>query len=115
MSEEADVSSGLMKTEDEQKNREENGMERDNVLESQITVIMTDDKDPTMTTPSKGKGEKEGDLNELGSSPFGSFQSLQSSQSSEEDKIIPKIPPEGGTRVLRFEDTLSEEDHRNFD
>ena len=104
-----------MKTEDEQKIRKENGMERDNVLESQITVIMTDDKDPTMTTPSKGKGKKEGDLNELGSSPFGSFQSLQSSQSSEEDKIIPKIPSEGEMRVLRFEDTLLEEDQRNFD
>ena len=51
----------------------------------------------------------------LGSSPFGSFQSLQSSQSSEDDKIIPNIPPVVGMRVLRFEDTLLEEDHRNFD
>ena len=75
MSEETDISSGLMKTQDEQKNREEKGVERGNVLESQMTVIMTDDKDSTVTTPSKGKGEKEFDLNELGSSPFGSFQS----------------------------------------
>ena len=46
---------------------------------------------------------------------MGSFQPLQSSQSSEEDKIILNIPPVGGMRVLRFEDTLLEEDHRNFD
>ena len=92
MSEEADVSSGLMKMEDEQKDREEKGVERGNVLKSQMTVIMTDNKDSTITTPSKGKGEKEFDLNELVSSPFGSFQSLQNSQSTEEDKIIPNIP-----------------------
>ena len=107
MGEEANVSSGLMKMEDEQKDREERGVERGNVLKSQMTVIMSDDKDSTITTPSKGKGEKEFDLNELGSSPFGSFQSLQSNQSSEEDKLIHNIPPVGGTRALRFEDTLS--------
>ena len=90
-------------------------MERGNVLVSQMTVIMTDDKDSTITTTSKGKGEKGFDLNELGSSLYGSFQSLQSSQSSEEDKITSSIPPVGGTKVLKFEDTLSEEDHRNFD
>ena len=114
MSEEADVRSGLMKTADEQENREEKGVERGSVLESQMTVIMTDDKDSTITTTSKEKGEKGFDLNELGSSPFGSFQSLQSSQSNEEDKRTSNIPPVGGMRVLRFEDTLSEEDHRNF-
>ena len=106
MSKEADVSSGLMKTEDEQKHREEKGVERGNVLESQMTVMMTDDKDSTITTPSKGKVEKELDLNEPGSSPFGSFQSLQSSQSSEEDKITSSILSEVGTRVSQFEDTI---------
>ena len=56
MSGEADVSSGLMKTKDEQKDREEKGVERGTVLKSQKTVIMTDNKDSTITTPSKGKG-----------------------------------------------------------
>ena len=54
-------------------------------------------------------------LSELGSSPIGSFQSLKSSQSSDEDKMIPYVPPLGEVKVLWFEDTLSEEDHRNFD
>ena len=66
-------------------------------------------------TLSKEEGEKELSLRELCSSPIGSFQLLQSSQSSEEDKMIPYVPPLGEVRVLQFEDTLSEEDHKNFD
>ena len=48
------------------------------------------------------------------SSPLGSFQSLHSSQSSEKEKIIPYVPPSEEIRVLQFEDTLSEMDHRSF-
>ena len=43
-----------------------------------------------------------------------SFQSLHSSQSSERDKMISYVPPLEEVNVLWFEDTLSEEDHRNF-
>ena len=53
-------------------------------------------------------------LSELGSSPTGSFQSLQSSQSSEGGSGTSIIPPVGGTWVLKFEDTLSEDDCRKF-
>ena len=53
-------------------------------------------------------------MSELGSSPTGSFQLLQSSQSSEGGSGTSIIPLVGGTRVLKFEDTLSEEDCRNF-
>ena len=53
-------------------------------------------------------------MSELGSSPTGSFQSLQSSQSSEGGSGTSIIPLVGGTRVLKFEDTLSEDDCRNF-
>ena len=75
---------------------------------------MTEDKGIGIVTPSKE--EKEGKLkfSELDNSPLWSFQSLQSSPSSEENRIISKIPPVGGTRVLKFEDTLSEEDHGSF-
>ena len=76
---------------------------------------MTGDKGSEVMTPSKEKREKELNLSELGSSLLGSFQSLQSSQSSEEDKMVLDIPSLGETRVLQFEDTLSEEDHRKFD
>ena len=52
------------------------------------------------------------------SSPLGSFQSLCSGQSSEEGmkgtKRIPYVPPLQESRVLQFEDTLSEGDHRSF-
>ena len=53
-------------------------------------------------------------LSELGSSPLGSFQSLLSSQRSEKDKMITYAPTLRGMKVLQFEDTLSEEDCRNF-
>ena len=58
---------------------------------------------------------KEGSgFSELGSSPLRSFQSLHSSQGSERDKMIPYVPPLEEVKVLQFEDTLSEEDCRNF-
>ena len=74
---------------------------------------MTEKGTTKVMTPSKEEREKESSLSELGSSPIGSFQSLQSSQSSEVDTIIPYVSPK--VRVLRFEDTLSEENHKNFD
>ena len=77
-----------------------------------MAVTMTD-KDPNWSTPCKGES-KEVSLSELGSSPTGSFQSLQSSQSSEGGSGTSIIPLVGGTRVLKFEDTLSKEDRRNF-
>ena len=54
-------------------------------------------------------------MSELGSSPTGSFQSLQSSQSSEGGSGTSIIPPVGGTGVLKFKDMLSEDDCRNFE
>ena len=55
MSEEADVSSGLMVAEDEQMNREKREAEKGSFLESQTTVTMTDDKVYEVTTPSQEK------------------------------------------------------------
>ena len=52
---------------------------------------------------------------DTGSSLLGSFQLLHSSQSSEKDKIIPYVSPSEEIRVLQYEDTLLETDHRNFD
>ena len=53
-------------------------------------------------------------MSELRSSPTGSFQSLQSSQSSEGGNGMSMIPLVGATSVLKFEDTLSKEDCKNF-
>ena len=78
MSDNADVDTGLVVAEDKQMNREESELEESGFLAWQMTVMMTD-KIPTMSTPSK-RENKELNLSELGSSPTGSFQSLQSSQ-----------------------------------
>ena len=115
MSEEAEVNPGLMVAKDEQMNEEKRESEKGSLLENQITVMLTAKEITGVMTPSKEKGEKELSLSELGSSSIGSFQLLQSSQSSEEDKMIPYVPPLGEVRILGFEDTLLEEDHKNFD
>ena len=56
----------------------------------------------------------ENEIDRVGSSPGGSFPSLSSSQSSGSNKMIPYVSPIGKVRVLKFEDTLSKEDHRSF-
>ena len=104
MSEETEVNPGLKITENEVMDGEKGKLEMDSLLESPITT--------KVMTPSKEEREKESSLSELGSSPIGSFQSLQSSQSSEVDTIIPYVSLK--VRVLQFEDT-SEENHKNFD
>ena len=99
--------------EDKQMNKEKSEMGESGFLVCQTTVMMTEDKISTISTPSKGENKKL-NMSELGSSPTGSFQSLQSSQNSEGGCGTSIIPPVGGTRVLKFEDTLSEDDCRNF-
>ena len=101
-------------TEHTQMNEEKEEMVRGSPLENQVTVILTEDKSTGIVTPSKEEKEEKLKFSKLDSSPLGSFQSLQSSPSSEENRITPEFPLEGGTRVLKFEDTLSEEDHRSF-
>ena len=97
----------------ENKEMDQKGSElREGGLTDQMTVIMTD-KGPAWSTPCKGEN-KEVSLSKLGSSPTCSFQSLQSSQSSEGGSGTSMNPPEGGTRVLKLEDTLSKEDCQNF-
>ena len=99
MSAGADVSSGLMVAEDEQMNGEKREVrKRVAFIESQMTVMITGDKVSGVMTLSKEKGEKELNLGELGTSPLGSFQSLQSSQSSEEDKMVLDIPSSRGNK-----------------
>ena len=95
-------------------NEEKRESEKGSLLENQSTVMMTGKEITRVMTMSKEKGEKELNLSELGSSPIGSVQLLQSSQSSEGDKMIPYVPPLGEVRILQFEDTMSEEDHKNF-
>ena len=109
----AEVNLEVLIPEDKQMNKKKSEMEESGFLAFQITVMMTEDKISTMSTPSKEKN-KELNLSGLGSLPVGSFQSLQSSQSSEGGNSTSIIPPVGGTRVLKFKDTLSEDDHRNF-
>ena len=80
----------------------------------QSTVIMTGEQFTNGSMPVREVGKKGSGLSELSSSPLGSFQLLHSSQSSEKDKMIPYVPQSEEVKVLQFEDTLSETDHRNF-
>ena len=112
MSDNTDVDTGLVVAENKEMNRKESELEESGFLACQLTVMITD-KISTISTPSKRKN-KELNLSELGSSPTGSFQSLQSSQSSEGGSGTSTIPLVGGTRVLKFKDTLSKDDCRNF-
>ena len=114
MSEEADVNTGMMIIEDEKMNEETGEPEKGSPLEKQATVMMTNEKAVRGSTPNREIEKIGSGINELGSSPLGSFQSLNSSQSNEKDRMIPYIPPLGEAGILHFEDTLSEEDHRNF-
>ena len=112
MSDRSDVNTGVVVAEERQMDKKGDKLEERGLLTGQMTVMMTD-KVPTLSTPCKGEN-KELNLSEVGSSPTGSFQSLQSSQSSEGGSGTSIIPLVGATRVLKFKDTLSEEDCRNF-
>ena len=113
MSGKTEVDLEVVTPEDKQMNKEKSVMGESGFLACQLTVMMTEDKISTMSIPSKVEN-KELKLSKLGSSPTGSFQSLQSSQSSEGSSSTSIILLVGGTRVLKFEDTLSGDDHRNF-
>ena len=113
MSGKTEVDLEMVIPEDKQMNKEKSEMGESGFLVCQTAVRMTEDKISTMSTPSKGENT-DLNLSELGSSPTGSFQSLQSSQSSEGGSGTSIIPLVGGARVLKFKDTLSEDDCRNF-
>ena len=81
MNGETDVNTGL--TTKEQIIEKEDNQERNSPSREQSTVIMTDVEFVRVATPDKEMGKEALRLSELGSSPLGSFQSLQSSQSSE--------------------------------
>ena len=104
MSEETDVDAGMMMTEVEQ--MEEGKVESPERGRSP--------KSPTKLTIDEEVQEREQEISGVGSSPGGSFPSLSSSQSSGNNKMIPYVAPIGKVRVLKFEDTLSEEDCRGF-
>ena len=73
-------------------NEEKRESEMGSLVEKQTTVMMTGEEIFRVVIPSKETGEKLS-LNELDSSPLGSFQSPDSSQSSEKDRMIPYVSP----------------------
>ena len=114
MSEEAGVDTGLRIMDGEQMNEEKGSQEKSSPLGKHSVVMMTGEGSVRGSTPEKEIGREGSGLSELGSLPFGSFQSLPSSQGSKKDKMITYVPPLAEMKVLKFEDTLSEEGHRNF-
>ena len=109
MSDDADGDTGLVVAVGKQMNRKESEMEESGFLACQTTVMITEDEIILCQHQVKGKIKKL-NLSELGSSPTGSLQSLQSSQSSEGGSGTSIIPLVGGTRVLKSEGKLSEDD-----
>ena len=71
MSDEAKVDTGMVVAEDKQMDKKGGELGENGSLAGQMTVMMTD-KVPTLSTPCKGE-KMELSLNELGSSPTGSF------------------------------------------
>ena len=112
MSDESEIDARMVVAEDKEMDKKGGELGENGLLTDQMTVMLTE-QDPIWSMPCKGES-KEVSLSELGSSPTGSFQSLQSSQSSEGGIGTSTIPPVGGTRVLKFEDTLPKKDCRNF-
>ena len=103
MSEETDVDAGMMVT----------GMEQTEEGKMGLTENGGSPKCPKkLIIDEEVQGGTE--IDRVGSSPGGSFPSLSSSQSSGSNKMIPYVSPIEKVRVLKFEDTLSEEDHRSF-
>ena len=102
MSEETNVDAGMMMTGMEQRKGKWDQQKMENLLILLKKLIIDEEI----------QGEQE--IDRVGSSPGGSFPSLSSSQSSGSNKMIPYVSPIGKVRVLKFEDTLSEEDHRGF-
>ena len=86
--------------EDEQMTEEKGRQEKISHQGKQSAVIMTDEEVVRIWTPNKEIGKDGSGLSELGSSPLGSFQSLQSSQSSEGDKMISYVPPLREVKIL---------------
>ena len=93
-----EIDAKMLVTEDEEMDQKGSDLREGGLTDqmtNQMTVMMTD-KGPAWSTPCKG-ANKEVSLSELGSSPTGSFQSLQSSQSSEGGSGMSMNPPVGGT------------------
>ena len=96
----AGVDTGLVVVKDEWENEEKGEPTKGGLLEEQLTVTMTGEETVRITTPDREIGKEGSGLSELGSSPLGSFQSIQNSQSSEIDKMIPYVPPLGEVKIL---------------
>ena len=113
MSEEKGVDTGFRIMEDEQVNGEKGSLEKSSPQVRCSTVIMTGEGSVMGSTLDREIERGGSGLSELGRSSLGSFQLLPSSQGSEKDKMITYVPPLE-MKILKFEDTLSEVDHRNF-
>ena len=80
------------------------------LIESITAVTLTEVLSSKNGTLEKGVLESE----EPNQSPVGSFPSLSSGQNSEEEEENPVVSLTNRVMILRFEDTLSEEDCKHF-
>ena len=80
MNGETNVNTGLMNEEEEKTIEKEDNQEKNNPTRQQSTVIMTGEELVKVATPDREMRKDGSGLSELGSSPSGSFQSLNSSR-----------------------------------
>ena len=86
------------------------------MIEDKTAVMLTDvmpNENDTLEKEVLISGE-DSQLPDNLKSPMGSFLSLSGEQNSEGEENDPIVPTTDRVKILRFEDTLSEEDCRQF-
>ena len=109
MNEESNSDAGLRIIESEVELEERREVEGGNLIEEINAVTLTDVTPNEVLIPEKDSQSP----NNL-KSPMGSFLSLNSEQSSEGEGDDLIIPMTSRVKILKFEDTLSKENHRQF-
>ena len=117
MNEEKNSGAGLKIIESEVELEEGRIIGGNNSIEEINTVMMTDitpNENDTLENEVLMPGKDSQSPSNL-ESPMGSFLSLNSEQSSEREGNDPIVSMTSRVKILKFEDTLSEENHRQFE
>ena len=116
MSEGSNSDAGLRIVESEVELEEWRKLRGGNLIEAITAVMLTDvmpNENDTLEKEVLISGEDSQSPDNL-KSPMGSFLSLSSEQNSEREENDPIVPTTNRVKILRFEDTLSKEDSRQF-
>ena len=113
---EVNSDAGLRIVESEVQLEERRELKGGNLIKDITAVMLTDvtpNENDTLEKEVLISGEDSQSPDKL-KSLMGSFLSLSSEQNSEGEENDPIVPMTSGVKILRFEDTLSEEDSKQF-